>query len=123
MSIYFIQVSLLLNTIPSQHVHAHVLSGQALKISVGGRNPALSVAKHSERNFQRIQRIVISNYDSSAFQKQHRLSCSTISPRHAKLAVATIVVDVLSIVFELTGTYSDVLHSQYAVTIHLYHVA
>ena len=66
---------------------------------------------------------VISNHDSSAFQKQHRLSCSVISPRRAKLAAATIVVDVLSIVFELTGTYSDVLHSQYAVTKHLYHVA
>jgi hypothetical protein len=65
---------------------------------------------------------VISNYDSSAFQKQHRLPCSAISPRRAKLAVAAIVVHVLSIVFELTGTYSEVLHSQYAVTIHLYHV-
>jgi hypothetical protein len=117
-------MSLLLNTTPPppKHVHAHVLFGQALKISVAAKSGSFSHKKFREK-VPTNTTDVISNYDSSAFQKQHRLTCSAISPRRAKLAVASIIVDVLSIVFELTGTYSDVLHSQYAVTIHLYHVA
>ena len=77
-----------------------------------------SVSFSSKQFRQNVPTAVISNYDSSTFQKQHRLSCSAICPRRAKLTVVTIVVDVLSIVFELIGTYSDVLHSHHAVTTH-----
>jgi hypothetical protein len=96
--------------------------GKSLKFPLRQKYGSFSLKKFREK-VPTNATDVTSNYDSSAFQKQHRLSCSAISPRRAKLAVATIVVNVLSIVFELTGTYSDLLHSQHAVTIHLYHVA